>query len=198
MHFKTKTCLFLSVFFIFVLLYLLLHLLSPQSLSAQHHLIKQLALFNRPSVSFLTVIVLFVLLAMCITKLLELIYVDIRGGIDGTDKLGKCLLYEKLITEADLEEALYEQQFRFGEILLKERRITNSQLEEALSIQKHSKKRIGEILLELGYVEEGDIRWTLEKKSRRLGDILQDNHCVSEYDLQCVLTYQHFQRVNEK
>lgn len=46
---------------------------------------------------------------------------------------------------------------RIGEILCKEGHITSSQLQEALNYQKKYKGRLGSILLQLGYIEEGTI-----------------------------------------
>lgn len=198
MRFKTKTYLFFTTFFIFILVYFLLQLLYPQNHLVQHHLIKAFDVFNQPAANFIAIMILFVLLALCITKLFEFVYIDIKGSSAGKPRLGKCLLYEKLITEEDLEGALAEQRFKIGEMLIKGRRVTKEQLEDALSRQKGSKKRLGEILLELGYIEKKDIQWALQKMGRRLGDILKDNHCVSEYDLQCVLAYQYYRQRVEK
>src|SRR3989338_2426501 len=44
-----------------------------------------------------------------------------------------------------------------GEILVKKKKITAQQLEEALQFQRKKKQLIGEILVNLGYVEEQDI-----------------------------------------
>jgi type IV pilus assembly protein PilB len=46
---------------------------------------------------------------------------------------------------------------RIGEWLIKSRLITKKQLSEALDTQKESHKRLGEILIELGYVSSRDL-----------------------------------------
>ncbi|MFH1369353.1 MAG: ATPase, T2SS/T4P/T4SS family [Elusimicrobiota bacterium] len=46
---------------------------------------------------------------------------------------------------------------KLAQILLLERKITSEQLQEALLVQKEKKKRIGDVLLDLGYVNEEDI-----------------------------------------
>lgn len=51
-----------------------------------------------------------------------------------------------------------------GQVLLADNLITQQQLDEALSRQKVSKKRLGETLIELGFVTERDIAVNLGKK----------------------------------
>jgi len=51
---------------------------------------------------------------------------------------------------------------RVGDLLLKVNKITKEQLEKALEIQKQTKRTIGEVLVELGYVTNKDIIEVLE------------------------------------
>ena len=46
---------------------------------------------------------------------------------------------------------------RIGELLVKSGLITEEQIDEALELQNQSKKRLGEILIELGYVISRDL-----------------------------------------
>jgi len=53
---------------------------------------------------------------------------------------------------------------KLGEILVYYKIITTQQLEEALDIQKNTRKRIGEILIDRGWVTQDEINWTLGKQ----------------------------------
>ncbi|HBY56368.1 MAG TPA: hypothetical protein DEG96_00645 [Candidatus Atribacteria bacterium] len=53
---------------------------------------------------------------------------------------------------------------KLGEILVYYKIITKQQLEEALDIQKNTIKRIGEILIDRGWVTQDEINWTLGKQ----------------------------------
>ena len=80
---------------------------------------------------------------------------------------------------------------------MEDQRITPLQLKKALKKQKFSRRRIGVILKELDYATDEDIRWALEKLNRRIGDILKDRQSISEYDLHCALTMQHYDSLND-
>jgi type IV pilus assembly protein PilB len=54
------------------------------------------------------------------------------------------------------------QRLKLGDLLLQYAMITREQLNSALSEQKKSGKRLGELLVEKGYVTEGDILYILE------------------------------------
>jgi len=53
---------------------------------------------------------------------------------------------------------------KLGEILVYYKIITTQQLEEALDIQRNTRKRIGEILIDRGWVTQDEINWTLSKQ----------------------------------
>jgi hypothetical protein len=53
---------------------------------------------------------------------------------------------------------------KLGEILIYYKIITPEQLEEALKIQENREKRIGEILINLGRVTQDEINWVLGKQ----------------------------------
>lgn len=53
---------------------------------------------------------------------------------------------------------------KLGEILVYYKIITPEQLEEALKLQKNTEKRIGEILINKGIVTQDEINWVLGKQ----------------------------------
>lgn len=70
---------------------------------------------------------------------------------------------------------------RMGDMLLDEHMVTMDQLEQGLAVAKESHRKIGEVLVELGYVTEEGIAQTL---SRQLGiDIVNLNGVKIEEDI---------------
>ncbi len=197
MRLKTKISLFLSIFFICSLLYFLLPLLYPQDLLVQNQIFQWFDIFKNPSANFALVIVIFLLIAIGGVKLFEIIYRDLTGTHSKKARIGKYLLAENFITTEDLNAALEEQSFRIGEILVQHNRITPQQLKNALKNQKSSHQRIGDVLKELGYATDEDVRFALKKLNRRLGNILTDQQCLTEYDLQCALTMQQYSSLDD-
>lgn len=53
---------------------------------------------------------------------------------------------------------------RIGELLVKSGIITEDQLKKALEIQQTNKKKLGEILIELGYISARDLVWILSEQ----------------------------------
>ena len=53
---------------------------------------------------------------------------------------------------------------KLGEMLIHYKIITPEQLKEGLKIQKNKRKRIGEILIDLGRVTQDEINWVLGKQ----------------------------------
>lgn len=54
---------------------------------------------------------------------------------------------------------------RIGELLVKSGIITEDQLNEALRIQQADKRKLGEILIELGYIHARDLVWILSEQA---------------------------------
>jgi type IV pilus assembly protein PilB len=54
---------------------------------------------------------------------------------------------------------------RIGELLLKHDIISEEQLQDALKLQKTSKRKLGEILLEKGYVNTENLFWMLSEQA---------------------------------
>lgn len=85
--------------------------------------------------------------------------------------LGETLVHIGLITESELDAVLAFQKcqgcessssrLRLGEILVATNHISREQLEKALIEQKISKKKIGEVLVEAGYIEPHHISFAL-------------------------------------
>ena len=173
-----------------MLLYFLLPLLYPQNHIIQQRIVAQFDIFNNPGANFMLILILFVLLALAVTKLIELLYQDFVGSVSLKPKVGKYLAKEHYITEEELKNALKEQNMRIGEILEQSNRITFLQLQKALKQQKKTNKRLGEILHTLGYISNDDIHWALDQARRPLGTILKDNNCITDYDLTCALSMQ--------
>ncbi len=54
---------------------------------------------------------------------------------------------------------------RIGELLIKNGIITQEQLDEALEQQKKKKKKLGEILIELGYLNSENLLWMISEQA---------------------------------
>lgn len=105
-------------------------------------------------------------------------------------KLGQTLLFKGYITEEELDKALSEQKFRLGEMLLRSDRITAEQLHIALDHQKKETSKIGEICKRMGYVTSEDLNWALHRMKRRLGEILIEIGVLKDNELQHALALQ--------
>lgn len=66
--------------------------------------------------------------------------------------------------EKKLENKVNNKNIPIGELLLQNKMITKEQLEYALKMQKSRGKRLGEMLIELGYVSEEDIYISLSER----------------------------------
>lgn len=86
------------------------------------------------------------------------------------------------------------QEKPIGELLLEAELITDEELEHALRVQKKlkRKKRIGRVLVELGYLTEEAMRDLLERYSRqlRLGDLLVEREFLTPTELERALEMQ--------
>jgi len=72
--------------------------------------------------------------------------------------LGEILVDQGYITKEKLEAVLAKQTgSKLGEILIGNKIINFSQLQKALDIQRMELRSLGDILIELGYVNEGDL-----------------------------------------
>ncbi len=93
------------------------------------------------------------------------------------EKLGAILVRSGLLSETELNHFLQFQKsqeiegsfpgpLRLGEILIATNQISRRQMEEALQRQKLSKKKIGTILIEAGYVQPWQVEFGLKLQHR--------------------------------
>ena len=105
-------------------------------------------------------------------------------------KLGQTLVFKGYISEEELDKALSEQKIRLGEILVRSDRITAEQLHIALAHQKKDAIKIGEICKKLEYITSEDLNWALNRMKRRLGEILIEIGVLKDNELQHALALQ--------
>ncbi len=74
----------------------------------------------------------------------------------GAKLTGRVIPWTKTSHAFPTEEQLREYRRKIGDLLVERRLLTESQLEEALLRQSRVRKRLGEILIELGYISEED------------------------------------------
>jgi type IV pilus assembly protein PilB len=83
---------------------------------------------------------------------------------------------------------------KIGEALIKDSKINENQLQHALQVQKEliKKKRLGEILIDLGYVSKRDLREVTRKYEHKvqLGVILIENRAITPEVLEEALEIQ--------
>jgi hypothetical protein len=111
-------------------------------------------------------------------------------------KLGQILVRRGYITEEQLEEGLALQKMRLGELLINFGGLTEAQLDEALLRQEtdENRKRLGEILKELGYASPREVQWASERVHQKLGRILVGLGLISKEELRRVLGRQWYGR----
>ncbi|MCX8030651.1 MAG: ATPase, T2SS/T4P/T4SS family [Thermodesulfovibrionales bacterium] len=91
---------------------------------------------------------------------------------------------------------------KLGEYFLRKNRITEDQLNHALSLAKEKKTKIGEVLVELGYITKQELMNVLLErlnpnelgKKRKIGEILLNSGIVTEDQLQHALQVQFEQK----
>ena len=93
-----------------------------------------------------------------------------------------------MITQDQLDEALYIQQMHIGEILIYGGRITEEQRDHALAVQKKKYRLYGKILIDLGYSTKEDVRWALREMNKKIGRILRNKGLITDYDMTCALS----------
>ena len=113
-----------------------------------------------------------------------------KNGQQHKPKLGQTLVSKGYITEEELDKALSEQKSRLGEMLIRSDRITAEQLHLALDHQKKESIKIGEICKKMGYVTPEDLDWALNRMKRRLGEILIEIGALDVDELQNALALQ--------
>ena len=120
-----------------------------------------------------------------------------RASSPEEQRLGETLLSEGLVTQAQLHEALREQEagsgyVPLGQILVRRQLITRRQLDHLLSRRK-TRLRLGEVLVRNDLITPDQLAIALEEQKRRrrpLGTVLVDMHLVSDEAMRQVLSLQ--------
>jgi len=145
-------------------------------------------LFDSEAFNLIFLMILFLAVSLLAGDLADLAYRWIRKTRWFRPRLGEILVERGFITRAELENALDEQKLRIGDLLLQAGKISPKQQEKAVSYQRiHEKMRMGEVLIELGYVSEDDVNVALQRSNRKLGSILVERGLITEFDLRRML-----------
>jgi len=184
---RTRIFIFSAAFYALLLSYVSAALVSPSNPYAQ-----LATMFQSFWANFLLLVlflvagafVLYLIACFCCKRMLRSSW--------GKPKLGKLLLKEGYLTREELQEALEEQKLRIGEVLVLSGRLTEKQLGDSLERQKEVSKKLGEVLIDLGFSTRKDIDWALHMMERRLGEILRERGLLKEEDIEWLLGQQEF------
>jgi fumarate reductase subunit C len=185
----TRIFIFSAVFYAILLSYLSVALVSPSNPYA-----KLAALFQSFWANFLVLVLFLVVTSFALYKLSCFCFNRMLKTPWGKPKLGKLLLRDGYVTKEELEEALEEQKLRIGEVLMLSGRLSEEQLHESLERQKQVSRKLGEVLIDLGFSTRKDIDWALHRMERRLGEILRERDLLKEEDMEWLLGQQEFGR----
>ena len=176
-----KVYLFVTLFAIFLVAYLLLPIFPATS-----DLTRLFDIFKDPTVNFAFLVFSFLFFSLALTLLFHVFSCLVRGRDKERAQIGDIMVSEGFIDPEDLREALQEQTRKLGEVLVEAGRITPEQRDHALRVQKKTKRKIGEVLQDLGYATQGDVGWAVKQMERLIGEILLEQKKISDYDLTCV------------
>jgi hypothetical protein len=186
---RTRIFIFSAVFYALLLSYVSAALVSPSNPYAQ-----LATVFQSFWANFLLLVLFLVAGTFCLYTATCFCCKRMLRTSWGKPKLGKMLLREGYLTKEELEEALEEQKLRIGEVLVLSGRLTEKQLEDSLERQKQVSKKLGEVLIDLGFSTQKDIDWALHMMERRLGEILRERGLLKEEDIEWLLGQQEFGR----
>lgn len=186
---RTRIFLFSAVFYALLLAYVAAALISPSNPYAQ-----LATVFQGFWANFLLLVLFLVAASVCLYAAACYCCKRVLATPWGKPKMGKLLLKEGYVSKDELEEALEEQKLRIGEVLVLSGRLSEKQLHESLERQKHMSRKLGEVLLELGFSTQKDIDWALHIMERRLGEILRERGLLREEDVEWLLGQQEFGR----
>jgi len=184
---RTRIFIFSGVFYALLLSYVSAALVSPYSPYAQ-----LATVFQSFWANFLLLVFILLAGAFCLYTAACFCCKRMLRTPWGKPKLGKMLLREGYISKEDLEEALEEQKLRIGEVLVLSGRLSEKQLEDSLERQKQVSKKLGEVLIDLGFSTQKDIDWALHMMERKLGEILRERGMLKEEDIEWLLGQQEF------
>jgi type IV pilus assembly protein PilB len=82
---------------------------------------------------------------------------------DGPVTLGQILVSQQILTQRQLDSVLDSsgKRLRLGDVLLRHGTISREQLERALASQRRTRRPLGAVLIELGYVDDAAVRQAL-------------------------------------
>lgn len=186
---RTRIFIFSGVFYGLLLSYVSAALVSPFNPYAQ-----LAAVFHSFWANFLLLMLLLVAATFCLYSAACFCCKRMLRTPWGKPKLGKLLVRDGYISKEQLEEALEEQKLRIGEILVLSGRLTLKQLDESLERQKQVSRKLGEVLIELGFSTQGDVDWALHMMERRLGEILREKGLLKDEDIEWLLGQQEYGR----
>jgi hypothetical protein len=186
---RTRIIIFSAVFYALLLSYVSVALVSPSNPYAQ-----LAAVFQSFWANFLLLVLFLVAATFCLYWVTCFCCRRMLRTQWGKPKLGKLLLQDGYLSKEELEEALDEQKLRIGEILVLSGRLSEKQLAESLERQKQVSKKLGEVLIELGFSTQKEVDWALHMMERRLGEILRERGLLKEEDIDWLLGQQEFGR----
>lgn len=186
---RTRIFLFSAIFYALLLSYVSAALVSPSSPYAQ-----LASVFQNFWANFMLLVLFLVAATFCLYWVTCFFCRRMLSSPWGKPKLGKLLLRDGYISKEELEEALEEQKLRIGEVLVLSGRLKETQLDESLRRQKQVSRKLGEVLIQLGFSTQRDIDWALHMMERRLGEILRERGLLKEEDIEWLLGEQEFGR----
>lgn len=193
MNWTSKCYLFFGIFFLLLLVFFV----APYFTSSQS-LANRLDIFDSDVENFIFFLSFAAIAAFMLTGLFCIASRWIRGKRRQGSRLGEILISLGLITQADLEKALEQQNLKIGEILVRSGLISAGQRDYALMIQRKDDHRLGEIMQQLGFASERDIQWALKMKNRRLGVILQQVKPITDSDIDYALNIKNISRIDKR
>ncbi len=125
-------------------------------------------------------------------KVAELfVYAHAVNGTERDVPLGAMLIAEGLLDPDAVSRGVAAQsngrRLPIGEILVSMKRVDAEAVESALATQRHSKLRLGDVLVEAGFASAADIELAMAEQRRRqgkrLGEVLVEIGILSEQDL---------------
>ena len=182
---RTRIFIFSGVFYGLLLSYVSAALVSPSNPYAQ-----LAAVFPSFWANFLLLMLLLVAATFCLYNAACFCCKRMLKTPWGKPKLGKLLVQNRYVSKEQLEEALEEQKLRIGEILVLSGRLTLEQLDESIERQKQVSRKLGEVLIELGFSTQEDVDWALHLMERRLGEILREKGLLKDEDIAWLLGQQ--------